>query len=89
MNETAQIIIIAIITVLTIILTFVGVQIILVLKEFRQTLLKVNGILKEAEHFTTKLTNSTQSISGLFVGIRTALSLLGVLKKDKDIKDHE
>ena len=85
MNETAQIIIVAVITILTIVLSLVGIQIIFVLRELKQSLTRVNTILGDANRLTNKISHSTDSLSGLFVGLKTAFSLLGAFKK----KQHD
>ena len=84
MNETAQIVIVAVITVLTIVLTLVGVQIVLVLQELKKTLSKANIIIDETRSITSRFAHSTDSMSGLFMGVKTALSLFGKLKRKND-----
>ncbi|MBI4130734.1 hypothetical protein HY468_05430 [Candidatus Roizmanbacteria bacterium] len=84
MNETAQIVVVSVVTVLTVILSIVGLQIVFILKEIRTTLVKVNGMLDDARNVTAKISHSTDSVSGMLVGIKTALSLIGSLKKGKD-----
>jgi len=81
MNDTAQIVIVGVITVLTLVLAIVGVQIILILQEIRKSLGKVNHIVENVHDVSSKIAQSTTSVTGMVVGLRTALSLLGSLKK--------
>ena len=81
MNDTAQIVIVGVITVLTLVLAVVGIQIILILQEIRKSMGKMNHIVDDVQGVTSKIASSTSSISGMVVGLRTALALLGSLKK--------
>lgn len=81
MNDTAQIIVVSVITVLTIVLALVGIQIIFVLQEIKRALSKVNRIVDDAQSITSKISHSTESVSGMIVGVKTALSLLGSFRK--------
>jgi hypothetical protein len=81
MNDTAQMIIVGVITVLTLVLAIVGIQIILILQEIRKSMSKVNHIVADVQGVTSKIAASTSSVSGMVVGLRAALALLGNLKK--------
>jgi len=83
MNDTAQIIIVGVITVLTLVLAVVGIQIILILQEIRKSMGKMNHIVDDVQGLTSKIVESTTSVSGMVVGLKTALSLLGSFKKEK------
>lgn len=83
MNETVQILLVTVVTILTVILSIVGVQIIYLLKDLRQVLAKVNQILADGQNLTSRLSHSTDSFSGMLTGLKTALSILGVLKREK------
>lgn len=88
MNETAQILVVTVITILTVILSLVGIQIVYVLSELRQALQKVNQILGEGQNLTSRLSHSADSFSGMLTGLKTALSILGVLKRERSEKDE-
>ncbi len=83
MTDTAQIIIVSVITVLTLVLTIVGIQIILVLQELKRSMSKVNRIIEDTQAVTSKIASSTTSVTGMVVGLKTALSLLGTFRKEK------
>ena len=84
MTETAQILLVSLITVLTIILALVGIQLVFVLKEFKKSVEKVNTILDHTQNLTSKVAHSTDSISGMVNGIKAGLSLLGMFHRDKE-----
>jgi hypothetical protein len=84
MTDTAQIIIVAVITILTIILAIVGIQVVFILQEIKRSLTKVNNIVDDVEGVTSKIAESTSSVSGMMVGLKTALSLLGSFNRKKN-----
>ena len=84
MSETAQIVIISVITILTIVITLVGFQAYMLLKELRQSVKTSNHILEEVDGMTTKLSHSADSVSGMFEGLRAAVGLIGAFKKSAD-----
>lgn len=83
MTETAQIVIVSVITVLTIVLSLVGIQLVFVLKDLRITIFKANEILTDTQNITGKLSRSTDSVSGALVGLKAAIALLGAFKGGK------
>ncbi len=83
MTETTQILLIAVITILTILLTVIGIQIVYILKEVRKTIEKVNKILEDAGVASESFSKSIAGFSGLTSGLKTAFTLFGLLKKEK------
>lgn len=81
MTETAQIVIISVITILTIVLSLVGFQAFMLLKELRESIRKTTSILDDVDHITTKISHSTESISGVFEGLQSVVGLIGAFKK--------
>ena len=81
MTETAQIVIISVITVLTIVLSLVGFQAFMLLKELRESIRQANSILGNVDNITGKLSHSTDSVSGMFDGMKTVLSIINTIKK--------
>jgi hypothetical protein len=81
MTETAQIIIITVITILTIVISFVGFQAFMLLKDLRESVRQTNGILSDVDNITSKLSQSTDSVSGMFGGMKAVISLIGAIKK--------
>lgn len=83
MSETAQIVLVSVITVLTIVLALVGLQLVFILRSVRSTIGRVNAVLDDARHITSKLSHSTDSVSGAFVGLKTVLSLISTIQHKK------
>ena len=89
MNEAAQIVIAASVTILTIVLSLVGVQIIFLLRDLRKTLAKIDSILENTQNFSSRLSHSLDSFGATISGFKTALSILGFFKKEKEKKENE
>ena len=73
--------IIAISTVLTLLLVVIGIQISLILKEVRSSLMKMNKMLDDAGKVTGQISEGVQHMSGFMNGIRTGISMITSLKK--------
>jgi len=75
---------------LTIVLSVVGVQMVLVLLELKKTLKKVNDALETADEKITAIIAPLQKISGVASGLGTGMKVfeafVGWLNKDKDSK---
>jgi hypothetical protein len=74
--------------VLTIVLSVVGVQMVLVLLELKKTLKKVNDALETADEKITAIIAPLQKISGVASGLGSGMKVfeafVGWLNKDKD-----
>ena len=85
MINLTQVILVVVITTLTILLTFIGIQVVYILKDLRETLQKVNKIVAQAEALTTAIAKPITGISSLIEGIQSSLKiaeLLGYVKKN-------
>lgn len=84
MISLAQVILVVVITTLTILLTFIGIQVIYILKDFRETLKRINKIADNAEIITSAAVKPVTGISALVEGIQSSVKiaeLLGHLKR--------
>lgn len=74
-------------TILTIVLAVVGVQLILVLIEFKKTLRKINLTLAEAEAKIQSIVDPLQNLGGIAHGLKTGVKVfegfVGWLNKNK------
>lgn len=68
--EPIQILLFSVVTVLTGLLVFVGVQVVLVLREAKKTLTKVNQILEDAELVTNAVSKPIVGFADFVDGIR-------------------
>ena len=83
-----QLLLVFILSLLTVNLIIVGVYVVLVLREFRQTLKKANGVLDDVESITNAVTNPLSALSGIFAaileGAKVVKSIRGVSSISKD-----
>ena len=78
-----QIVLVIILTLLTINLIVVGIYVVTVLKEFRETIKKMNRVLDNAENITDSVAGPITAISSLTTGIVSSLKVLGAIKDFK------
>jgi len=78
--DPVQITIIAVSISLTIILVIIGIQVALILKEVRQSVIKTNKMLDDTGKITETVSSGVSSVSGLVSGIKTGLSFITSLK---------
>lgn len=62
-------------TVLTILLVIVGVQVVMILKELKQTLSHVNHTLEAADNIVAALSRPVSGIADIAAGVRTGLKI--------------
>lgn len=88
--DSAQIILITVIIILTILLFVLGIQIFFILREFRKTVLKANKVLDNTNVITQSVSAPISSLSSIATGIRTGATFINLFKKiissDKDKK---
>lgn len=79
--------------ILTLVLTAVGVQMVLVLLELKRTMKKVNQALETADKKVTAIVQPLQKVAGVATGVGTGLKVLeafvGWLQRDKKSKQSE
>lgn len=81
--DPVQLTIILISFVLTILIVVLGIQVWFILGEMRVSLQKMNKMLDDAGKISGTVTDGVQSMSGFMQGIKTGLSMITSLKKDK------
>ena len=84
MNQPAQILLVVVVIVLTALLTAIGIQVYLILKEAKKSVEKINKILDDTGTITESVAKPVSSLSSSltnFSGVAGILSLL--LKKKK------
>ena len=79
MLDSSQILIVAAVTIMTAILTIVGIQLILVLKEVRQGLKRINGIVDSVEKIGFSVTHGSTEILGFMTGVKKLFSIIDVI----------
>lgn len=87
MIDTAQAILLFVIFVLTILLVVLGIQVYLILREFRRTVQKTNKVLDDAGVITESVTGPVSALSTLATGVTTGTIITKLLKNRKRIFD--
>lgn len=94
MMDSAQIVLLFVIIVLTILLLILGMQVFFILREFRKTVMKANKVLDDTSAITESISGPISTLSSLATGVKAGTSILSFLKKKKKtinnfIKDEE
>lgn len=89
MIEGWQVLLVAVVTVLTVLLTVIGIQIFYLIKETRQIVHKVNTTVDNVSGFTSKISSSVGSLAGFSAGMNAAMSLVSLLKKRSENNNKE
>lgn len=87
--DTAQILLLSVVTVLSLLLLILGIQVFLILKEFKKTISKINRILDDAATLTESISAPIENFSSILAGIRTGVSIMNLFKKKKKNKNEE
>ncbi len=88
MLDSSQILIVAAVTIMTAILTIVGIQLILVLKEVRQGLKRINGIVDSVEKIGFNVTHGSAEIIGFITGVKKLFSVIETVSEHTRKKKH-
>jgi len=94
MTESAQLLLIVVVITLTILLTVVGVEVFLILKEFKKSVEKINKILDDAGTISGSVAKPVSSVSSSLGSLSGIVSLLGLIfskrkkKKEEEEKDE-
>ncbi len=81
------------IVILTLILAVVGIQLVLVLIQFKKTLKTINRTMEDVEYKLNQLLEHMQSLGGIATGVKTGVKVFETfvswLNKKKKKKDDE
>lgn len=91
MTDFAQFLLIVVVTTLTVLLTVVGIQVFLILKEFKKSVEKVNKILDDAGIISESIAKPISSFSSSLGSLSGIAGLLGLIltKKKKKKKEED
>lgn len=79
--DLPQIFLLVVIIVISVILTIIGVQIIGLLRETRETVRRLDKILEDAEFLTRNLTKSSSTIAHISDGLKSGVQLVGTISQ--------
>ncbi|OGV89505.1 hypothetical protein A2Z41_01505 [Microgenomates group bacterium RBG_19FT_COMBO_39_10] len=84
MIDTTQILLIAVVTVLTALLTIIGVQVFFILKEIKRTIEKFNKMLDDMGLISESVARPIASLSNSITGVSGIAGLFGWLTKMRE-----
>lgn len=84
--ETTQLLLSVTLTITTILLIIVGIQLVFVLKEFRLTLKRVNQIIEGFEKIGVSFDHGLKEVAGFILGIKTLYKIIDKLHLKKNDK---
>ncbi len=84
--DTTQLLLTVVLTVSTILLVVIGIQLIFGLKELRVTIKKVNGIIGAFEKVGGSVEHGFNEILGFFAGIKTMFNIVDIIHSKKNGK---
>lgn len=86
MIDTSQILIVAAITVMTVLVTVLGIQLIFIFRDLRQILKRVNTFTSELEKVGINLSGSYTEIIGFVGSIKRLMSIIDYASERKKSK---
>lgn len=89
MTDMTQILLMVVITVLSILLTVVGIQVFLILKEVRESIRRLNKILGDAGEVSEAIAKPVASLSDTLTGFSGVTGILSWLVGRKKKKESE
>lgn len=92
MINLTQVILVVVITTLTILLSFIGIQVVYILKDLRETIQRVNKVVGHAEAISAAVVRPIAGLGSLVEGIQSSLKiaeLLGYVKSHAKKAAHE
>ena len=89
MTDTAQIVLLLVISVLTLLLVALGIQVFFILRELKQTVTKANKVLDDTGMITQSVSGPISSLSTIVSGVKVGATLAQLLKKKKKCQKKE
>lgn len=79
--QLSQILLLLALIVLTVILTIIGIQLIYLLKESRETLKKTDRLIENLDFLTNGLVRTSSTFSSLSSSLQSGMQLVGLVSK--------
>lgn len=89
MIDTAQTVLLLALSILTILILILGVQIFFILRELRSTIEKTNKILDDAGTITESVSGPISTLSSVAAGVKTGAFIANLLKRKKKKEQEE
>lgn len=95
MIDLSQVLLVIVITTLTILLAFIGIQIVYLLREVRRSIEKINKMLDDAGIITESIAQPIAGLGGMIEGLKSGVKAVEVIgnfltkKKKKEEANEE
>lgn len=87
MIDTTQILLVTVILVLTVMLTVIGIQVVYILREFRNTVHKINKVLDDTGVISESVSKPVSALSGMMLGIKTGTGIMKMFSRSREEKE--
>ncbi len=77
--DLPQTLLLIIIVIISVILTVIGIQVIIILRDAKHSLRRVDNILEDTEYLTRNLTRSSATLSHLADGLKSGMKLVATI----------
>ncbi len=77
--DLSQTLLLIIIVVISVILTVIGIQVIIILRDAKHSLRRVDNILEDTEYLTRNLTRSSATFAHLTEGLKSGMQLVSTI----------
>ena len=81
MFDPAQILLFAVIIILTVVLLVLGIQVFFILKDLRKTINKANKVLDNTGEITQSVSQPLSSLSSVLMGLKAGGTIAKIIKK--------
>jgi hypothetical protein len=82
--DSAQLLLIGVVTALTTLLVIIGVQVVYILRELREAVRKINKILDDAGLVSESVAKPIAGVSGFLTGIKSGANLIKLLERKEE-----
>ena len=86
--DTTQLLLTVVLTLTTVLLVVVGIQLVFVLKELRRALQKINGIIDNFEKVGVSVEHSFSELTGFISGLKTIFKVIDLFHAKKNAKSQ-
>lgn len=89
MTDINQAILISVVTVITILLTVIGIQVALIFREVRHSIEKINKILDDVGSISGRVVKGIDELGNTASGVKTIVNILRFFRKKDKQKETE
>lgn len=87
--DSAQIVLLLVLIVLTVLLLILGIQVFFILRDFRRTINKANKVLDDTGVITESVSGPISNLSSVGSAFKTGMALISFLTKGKKQKNKK